>query len=81
VRANPLDEWQPRDSLLQAFIANSATGSEAAIGVAVGAHEIKLDRYRVAARVDNGHAQLLTRTGLDWTAKYPSVIAALRDLV
>jgi DNA ligase D-like protein (predicted ligase) len=43
-------------------------------------HEIKLDGYRMAARIDNGRAQLLTRTGLDWTAKYPSVIAALSNL-
>src|SRR6202042_416217 len=43
-------------------------------------HEIKLDGYRMAARIDNGHAQLLTRTGLDWTDKYPSAIAALANL-
>ena len=43
-------------------------------------HEIKLDGYRMAARIDNGVAQLLTRTGLDWTSKYPSVIAALSNL-
>jgi bifunctional non-homologous end joining protein LigD len=43
-------------------------------------HEIKLDGYRMAARIDNGRAQLLTRTGLDWTAKYPGVIAALANL-
>ena len=43
-------------------------------------HEIKLDGYRMAARIDNGRAQLLTRTGLDWTAKYPSAIAALANL-
>jgi bifunctional non-homologous end joining protein LigD len=40
-------------------------------------HEIKLDGFRMAARVDNGCVQLLTRTGLDWTAKYPSAAAAL----
>jgi DNA ligase D-like protein (predicted ligase) len=40
-------------------------------------HEIKLDGYRMAARIDNGRVQLLTRTGLDWTAKYPSIVAAL----
>ena len=28
-------------------------------------HEIKLDRFRMAVRIDNGRAQLLTRTGLD----------------
>jgi hypothetical protein len=32
------------------------------------------------ARIDHGRAQLLTRTGLDWTDKYPSVIAALAKL-
>jgi ATP-dependent DNA ligase len=43
-------------------------------------HEIKLDGYRMAARIDNGRVQLLTRTGLDWTAQYPSAIAALANL-
>jgi DNA ligase D-like protein (predicted ligase) len=43
-------------------------------------HEIKLDGYRMAARIDNGRAQLLTRTGLDWTDKYPSAVAALANL-
>jgi bifunctional non-homologous end joining protein LigD len=43
-------------------------------------HEIKLDGYRMAARIDNGRVQLLTRTGLDWTAKYPSAIAALTNV-
>src|SRR5271165_2864919 len=41
-------------------------------------HEIKLDGFRMAARLDQGRAQLLTRTGLDWTD--PSVIAALANL-
>jgi bifunctional non-homologous end joining protein LigD len=43
-------------------------------------HEIKLDGYRMAARIDNGRVQLLTRTGLDWTPKYPSAVAALASL-
>jgi DNA ligase D-like protein (predicted ligase) len=43
-------------------------------------HKIKLDGYRMAARIDNGRVQLLTRTGLDWTAKYPSAIAALANV-
>jgi bifunctional non-homologous end joining protein LigD len=34
----------------------------------------------MAARLDRGRAQLLTRTGLDWTDKYPSAIAALANL-
>src|ERR1700677_3540122 len=43
-------------------------------------HEIKLDGFRMAARIDNGRVQLLTRTGLDWTAKYPSAAAALENM-
>jgi DNA ligase D-like protein (predicted ligase) len=43
-------------------------------------HEIKLDGFRMAARIDNGRVQLLTRTGLDWTGKYPSAVAALGSL-
>jgi DNA ligase D-like protein (predicted ligase) len=43
-------------------------------------HEIKLDGFRMAARIDHGSVQLLTRTGLDWTGKYPSAVAALTSL-
>ena len=43
-------------------------------------HEIKLDGFRMAARIDNGRVQLLTRTGLDWTDKYPAAVAALANL-
>jgi DNA ligase D-like protein (predicted ligase) len=43
-------------------------------------HEIKLDGFRMAARIDNGRIQLLTRTGIDWTAKYPSAVAALASV-
>jgi DNA ligase D-like protein (predicted ligase) len=40
-------------------------------------HEIKLDGFRMSARIERGRAQLLTRTGLDWSDKYPSIIAAI----
>jgi ATP-dependent DNA ligase len=43
-------------------------------------HEIKLDGFRMAARIDHGRAQLLTRTGLDWSDKYPSLVAALANV-
>jgi ATP-dependent DNA ligase len=29
----------------------------------------------MAARIDNGRVQLLTRTGLDWTGKYPAFLS------
>jgi DNA ligase D-like protein (predicted ligase) len=40
-------------------------------------HEIKLDGFRMAARIEGKQVQLLTRTGLDWSAKYPAIVAAL----
>src|ERR1700693_2689051 len=40
-------------------------------------HEIKLDGFRMSARIERGRVQLLTRTGLDWSDKYPSVVEAL----
>jgi len=43
-------------------------------------HEIKLDGYRMAARLDNGNVRLRTRTGLDWTSKYPAIAEALAEL-
>ena len=43
-------------------------------------HEIKLDGFRMAARIDNGRLQLLTRTGLDWTGKYPAAVAAVSNV-
>jgi len=43
-------------------------------------HEIKFDGYRMHAYLDRGQTQLLTRTGLDWTHKYPSIAAALSAL-
>ena len=34
----------------------------------------------MSARIDHGRVQLLTRTGLDWSDKYPGVLAALGDV-
>jgi DNA ligase D-like protein (predicted ligase) len=43
-------------------------------------HEIKFDGYRMHAHLDRGAVRLLTRTGLDWTSKYPAIAAALAKL-
>ncbi|HTV17048.1 MAG TPA: DNA ligase D, partial [Polyangiaceae bacterium] len=43
-------------------------------------HEIKLDGYRILARLEGGHAQLLSRRGHDWTTRLPSVASALGSL-
>lgn len=44
-------------------------------------HEIKLDGYRIEARIDHGKVQLLTRTGLDWTDRFGKrLFSALKAL-
>ncbi|MDB5454985.1 MAG: ligase, partial [Caulobacter sp.] len=44
------------------------------------AHEIKFDGYRVQLRIAGGKATLRTRKGLDWSGKFPAIIAAARGL-
>ena len=43
-------------------------------------HEIKFDGYRIQARLDHGKVKLLTRKGLDWTEKFPTVADAVAGL-
>ena len=43
-------------------------------------HEIKLDGYRMHARLDAGRTQILTRRGNDWTDKYPAIAKAVAGL-
>jgi ATP-dependent DNA ligase len=43
-------------------------------------HEIKLDGYRMHARLDAGRVKILTRRGNNWTDKYPSIAKALTAL-
>src|SRR5215475_2731730 len=43
-------------------------------------NELKLDGYRAMARVEAGRVQLLTRTGLDWTARFRLIAAVLAKL-
>jgi bifunctional non-homologous end joining protein LigD len=43
-------------------------------------HEIKLDGYRTAVRIEDSKVRMLTRTGLDWTKRFRPIAAALADL-
>jgi bifunctional non-homologous end joining protein LigD len=43
-------------------------------------HEIKYDGYRLLARIEKGKARLITRNGLDWTAKFPALARAIAAL-
>ena len=40
------------------------------------AHEIKFDGYRMQLRIFGGKATLSTRKGLDWSAKFPEIVAS-----
>ena len=43
-------------------------------------HEIKFDGYRTELRVEGGKARLLTRSGLDWTKRFPAIARAAHVL-
>ena len=39
-------------------------------------HEIKYDGYRLQVHLNKGRARVYTRTGLDWTKRFPAIVAA-----
>jgi bifunctional non-homologous end joining protein LigD len=43
-------------------------------------NELKLDGYRIQARVEDGNARLLTRSGLDWTHRMSALAEAVAQL-
>lgn len=43
-------------------------------------HEIKFDGYRMLARIAAGKVSIFTRNGKDWTARVPTLRAALEQL-
>jgi bifunctional non-homologous end joining protein LigD len=43
-------------------------------------HELKLDGYRVQAHLREGSVTLYTRSGLDWTTRFPTIAAELGRL-
>ena len=66
---------------LPAFVAPClATLSDKAPDSGKWVHEIKFDGYRIQARLDRGKVKLLTRKGLNWTSKFPTVAAAIAKL-
>lgn len=70
-----------RPSALPAFVAPClATLSDKAPDSDNWVHEIKFDGYRIQARLDQGKVKLLTRKGLDWTKKFPTIASAIAKL-
>lgn len=43
-------------------------------------HEIKFDGYRTLAMINQGEVHMMTRSGLDWTAKYQAIAEELKTL-
>ena len=43
-------------------------------------HEIKFNGYRTAGRIEGGKVRMLTRRGLDWTARFQPIARALAEL-
>lgn len=43
-------------------------------------HEIKIDGYRIGCRIDHGEVTLASRNNKDWTAQFPSIVEAAREL-
>ena len=43
-------------------------------------HEIKYDGYRIGCRVRGGRVALVSRSGKDWTAAFPEIVAAVTEL-
>ena len=43
-------------------------------------HEIKFDGYRMLARLERGRVRWLSRNGLDWTKRFPSLSPAIAEL-
>ncbi len=69
---------KPAGDALPAFVPPAlATLSERAPELGNWIHEIKFDGYRIQARLDDGNVRLMTRKGLDWTHKFPSIAAAV----
>jgi bifunctional non-homologous end joining protein LigD len=57
-----------------------ATLVDAAPSGSAWLHEMKFDGYRCLLAIGGGDAQVYTRSGLDWSDKFPEIVAAAREL-
>ncbi len=63
------------------FIAPCLATARSKVTTARGfVHELKLDGYRVQAHLQRGHVKLYTRSGLDWTTRFPTLVADIARL-
>ncbi|QGM46545.1 DNA ligase D [Methylocystis heyeri] len=69
--AKPAKYKGAKKSLLPAFVEPMlASLTETAPSGGRWFHEIKFDGYRIQARIEAGRVRLLTRRGLDWSARF-----------
>ncbi|MEM5400160.1 DNA ligase D [Paraburkholderia unamae] len=83
--ASPALEGAVRAPLPDTLAPELATPADALPGGNTWLYEMKFDGYRVLARIDRhargkGDVRIFTRTGNDWTAKFPRQVQALRAL-
>jgi len=76
--SKPID--LPRQALPPAIEPQLATLVEAPPVGAEWLHELKLDGYRICARIEKGSVRLLTRSGNDWTDAFRPIAEALAGL-
>jgi bifunctional non-homologous end joining protein LigD len=70
-----------RRAALPAFVPPClATLADRAPDSDIWVHEIKFDGYRIQARLERGKVNLLTRKGLGWAKKFPTIAAAVARL-
>jgi bifunctional non-homologous end joining protein LigD len=65
---------EPQPTFIEPQLALEATEPPSTTG---WLHELKLDGYRIQARKSQKAVQMLTRSGLDWTHRIPTLAAAV----
>jgi bifunctional non-homologous end joining protein LigD len=67
----------PFPGFIEPALANLGTKVPSGAGYV---HEVKLDGYRVQAHLNDGQVTLYTRSGLDWTKRFPTIAADIARL-
>ncbi len=83
--ANAAPAWQPPEDAVRAALPDAqapmlASNADAPPHGAEWLSEIKFDGYRLIVRKNGDQVTLLTRNGLDWTNRLPTVASAVAGL-
>jgi len=69
-----------RDALPQSFAPQLPTLVKSPPTGRQWVHEIKYDGYRIGTRIERGDVKLITRNSNDWTATFPDLVVAVKEL-